>query len=70
MGPGPRRLDAWLIVLGSTSVVAWSVLTLDGSNLTMPAFCSAGTLRPVPLSVSLDLALLFNPPRSSLWAGR
>jgi predicted metal-binding membrane protein len=62
MGSAARRLDAWLVVLGSTSLVAWSVLALDGSGLTLPAFCSAGTLWGAPLSVSFDLALVFNSP--------
>jgi predicted metal-binding membrane protein len=62
MGRVARRPDAWLVMLGATSLVAWSVLALDGSGFTLPAFCSAGTLRGVPLSVSLDLALMFNSP--------
>ncbi len=70
MGGAARRLDAWLVVLGSTSLVAWSVLALDGSDLTLPAFCSAGTLWAAPLSVSFDLALVFNSPAklASGWA--
>jgi predicted metal-binding membrane protein len=63
-----RRPDAWLVMLGATSLVAWSLLALDGSGFTLPALCSAGTLRGVPLSVSFDLALLFNSP-SQLAAG-
>jgi len=64
-----RRLDAWLVVLASTSLVAWSVLALDGSELTLPAFCS-GTPWAVPLSVSFDLAFVFNSPAklASGWA--
>jgi predicted metal-binding membrane protein len=57
-----RWPDAWLIGLASTSLVAWSMLALDGRGLTLPAFCSAGMLRAVPLSVSFDLALVFNSP--------
>jgi predicted metal-binding membrane protein len=70
MGRSARRLDVWLIVLGSTGVVAWLVLALDGSGLTLPAFCSAGKLRAVPLSDSFDLALVFNSPAqlASGWA--
>jgi predicted metal-binding membrane protein len=70
MGRIARRPDAWLVTLGSTSFVAWSVLALDGSGFTLPAFCSAGTLRAVPLSVSFDLALVFNSPAllASGWA--
>jgi predicted metal-binding membrane protein len=62
MGRVARRPDAWLVMLGATSLVAWSVLALDGSGFTLPAFCSAGTLRGLPLSVSLDLALMSNSP--------
>jgi hypothetical protein len=62
-------------VLGSTDLVAWSALTLYGNDLTLPAFCSAGTLWAVLLVVSFDLALVFNSPAklatgSSLRAGR
>jgi predicted metal-binding membrane protein len=62
MGLTARRPDAWLVVLGSTSLVAWSVLALGDSGFTLPAFCSAEALRGVPLSVSFDLALVFNSP--------
>jgi predicted metal-binding membrane protein len=57
-----RRPDSSLVVLGSISLVAWSVLALYGSDLTLPAFCSADTPWAVPLSVSFDLALVFNSP--------
>jgi predicted metal-binding membrane protein len=56
-----RRLDAWLAVLGSMGLLAWSVLALEGSDLILPPFCS-GALGAVPLSVSVDLALVFNSP--------
>jgi predicted metal-binding membrane protein len=61
---------AWLVVLGLTSLVAWSVLALNGSGLTLPLFCSADMLWAAPLSVSFDLALVFNPPAqiASGWA--
>jgi predicted metal-binding membrane protein len=67
--PNPR-LDPWLVVLASTSLAAWSVLAVDGSGFTMPAFCAAGTPGSVPLSVSLDLALVLNSPArlASGWA--
>jgi predicted metal-binding membrane protein len=61
MGRAARRLEAWLVVLGSTCLVAWSVVALDGSDVMLPAFCSAGTLS-APLSVSFSLALVFNSP--------
>jgi predicted metal-binding membrane protein len=57
-----HRLDAGLVVLGLTSLVAWLVLALDGSGLTLPVFCAAETLWAAPLSVSFNLALVFNSP--------
>jgi predicted metal-binding membrane protein len=62
MGRAARRPDAWLVMLGAISLIAWSLLAFDGNGFILPAFCSAGTLRGVPLSVSFDLALLFNSP--------
>jgi len=68
-----RRPDAWLVTLGFSSLIAWSVLTLDGSDLidlTLPAFCSGGAPWAMPLSVSFDLAFLMNSPTklAFLWA--
>lgn len=65
-----HRPDAWLVMLVSASLLAWSVLALDGIGLVPPAFCSAGPLRGLPLSVSFDLALVFNAPAqlASGWA--
>jgi predicted metal-binding membrane protein len=57
-----RRIDALLAMLGSTSLIAWSVLGLHGSGLALPTFCSAETSGAIPLSVSFDLALLLNSP--------
>jgi predicted metal-binding membrane protein len=57
-----HRLDGRLVVPGAISLAAWSVLTLHGNDLALPAFCSTETLRAMPLSVSLDLALLLNSP--------
>jgi predicted metal-binding membrane protein len=62
MGGIARRLDAWLVVLVATSLVAWSVVAFAGSDLTLPALCSAGTLGGVPLSASFALALVVNAP--------
>src|ERR1700681_437080 len=62
MGRAARRPDAWLVMLGAISLIAWSLLAFDGNGFTLPALCSAGTLRGVPLSVSFDLALMFNSP--------
>jgi predicted metal-binding membrane protein len=66
----PRRPEAWLVMLGSTSLAAWLVLALGGNGLTLPTFCAAGTPWTVPLSVSLDLALIFDSPAriTSSWA--
>jgi predicted metal-binding membrane protein len=66
----PRRPEAWLVMLVSTSLAAWSVLALGGNEVTLPAFCAAGTPWAVPLSVSFDLALVFGSPArmASGWA--
>ena len=32
MGRAARRPDAWLVMLGATSLVAWSLLAFDGSG--------------------------------------
>jgi predicted metal-binding membrane protein len=66
MRDAARRFEAWFVALGSTSLLAWSVLVFGGSDLTLPAFCSAQTLR-APLSVSFDLALVFNAPAKLAW---
>ncbi|MEY9699477.1 putative metal-binding membrane protein [Bradyrhizobium diazoefficiens] len=63
-----RRIDALPAMLGSISLIAWSVLGLHGSGLALPTFCSPETLGAIPLSVSFDLALLLNSP-SQLAAG-
>jgi predicted metal-binding membrane protein len=59
MERGARRPDAWLVVLGSTCLVAWSALALDARDLSLPALCSSVAM---PLSVSFDLAFVFNSP--------
>jgi predicted metal-binding membrane protein len=66
----PRQPEAWLVVLGSISLAAWSVLAFDGNALTLPTFCSAGTSGAVPLSVSFELAFMFGAPAmlASCWA--
>jgi predicted metal-binding membrane protein len=63
----PRRPEAWLVVLGSTCLAAWSVLALDGNEVTLSTFCAAGMPPP---RVSFDLALVFGSPSSvaSSWA--
>jgi predicted metal-binding membrane protein len=57
-------------MLGLASLIAWSVLALKGSVLTLPAFCSAETLWLAPLSASFNLALVFYSPAqlASGWA--
>lgn len=57
-----RRIEAWLVVLGATGLVAWSVLLLGSADATMPAFCSPEALWALPLSASFDLALVVNSP--------
>jgi predicted metal-binding membrane protein len=68
MRRGAGRPDGWLVVLGSTSLAAWPMLALYWSDVTLPAFCSAGT--SMPLSASFDVALMFNSPAqfASGWA--
>lgn len=55
-----RRFYASLVVLVSISLVAWSLLALYWSEVTLPGFCSPG-LR-MPLSDSFNLAFVFNSP--------
>jgi predicted metal-binding membrane protein len=62
MGNPARRPDAWLVVLASTGLAAWSMLALGQSELALPAFCSGGTLWAAPPSLSLDLALMLHSP--------
>jgi predicted metal-binding membrane protein len=62
MRSAAHRLDAYLLVLGAASLLAWSVLALDGRVLTLPAFCSGRVVLLAPLSVSFNLALMLNPP--------
>lgn len=57
-----RRSEAWLVVLGSTGLLAWSALLLGSVGATMPAFCSPEGLWALPLPASLALALVVNSP--------
>jgi predicted metal-binding membrane protein len=68
MGPTARRHDAWLILLISTSLLAWSMLAFADGDLTLPSLCSAGTLWAP--SDSLHLVLVLNSPAKfvSGWA--
>ncbi|HZC97527.1 MAG TPA: hypothetical protein VE267_15635, partial [Bradyrhizobium sp.] len=68
MGPTARRHDAWLILLISTSLLAWSMLAFDDGDLTLPSLCSAATLWAP--SDSLHLVLVLNSPAKfvSGWA--
>jgi predicted metal-binding membrane protein len=51
--------DTWLVWLGAIILIAWVQLALGGSVLSLPAICTAGA---VPLSASLDLALISGSP--------
>jgi predicted metal-binding membrane protein len=67
MGRAGSRFDKfgfepWLVALGSIGLAAWSVLVLGGSTSVVPALCSSGAGSAIPLSVSFDLALVFNSP--------
>jgi len=60
------RLELWLLPMGATILVAWLLLIFAGGAFAPPAFCSAqgsvqGWSAP-SLSVSFDLALVFNSP--------
>lgn len=60
----------WLLLLGAIILIAWALLAFGGGTLPLPAFCPAEAWSTVPLSLSLDLALLFNSPGQLLagWA--
>lgn len=62
MESAARWPEAWLVVLASISLAAWSMLAFGGGDLTLPAFCSAGALWTAPPSLLLDLALVLNSP--------
>ena len=70
MGRAGSRFEPWLVLLGSISLAAWTVLALGGSTSVVPALCSSGAGAAIPLSVSFDLALLVNSPArlASGWA--
>ena len=53
-----RSNDAWLIPFGALILTAWAVLASGGSVFSLPPFCSAETWHSLPLSASLDLALI------------
>ena len=57
----PRSLEPWLVALIATSLGAWSVLALGRGEVAPVVLCSAGGAW-ASLSVSLDLALLFDSP--------
>jgi predicted metal-binding membrane protein len=62
--------EMWLLTLGTIILAAWALLVVGGSAFSLSALCSAQAWSTVPLSVSLDLALLFNSPGqlASGWA--
>jgi predicted metal-binding membrane protein len=53
-----RWSHAWLIPFGALILAAWMVFASGGSVSSLPAFCSAASWRGLPLSASLDLALI------------
>jgi predicted metal-binding membrane protein len=57
-----RRPELWLLLLGAIILIAWALLAFGGRAFALPVICSAEAWSTVPLSVSLDLALLFNSP--------
>jgi predicted metal-binding membrane protein len=70
MGRAGRGFEPWLVAFGSISLAAWSVLAFGGSTPVVPGLCSSGAGPAIPLSVSFDLALIFNSPArlASDWA--
>src|SRR5262249_54564712 len=52
--------ERWLVPFAAVIATAWLVLALDGSVFSLPAFCSTGGMRALPLAASFDLALLTN----------
>jgi len=60
MGRAAHWPDIWLVVLGSIILLAWWSLAHDSAMVS--AFCSPGTLRALPQSVRLNLALLLVSP--------
>jgi predicted metal-binding membrane protein len=56
------RHQLWLLLMAATIMVAWLLLIFAGGSFSLPAFCSARGWSAVPLSVSVELALLFNSP--------
>jgi len=60
MGRAAHWPDIWLVVLGSIILLAWWSLAHDSTMVS--AFCSPGTLRALPQSVRLNLALLLVSP--------
>jgi predicted metal-binding membrane protein len=58
-----RQLEPWLVLLGLSNLLAWLLLAIDPRSLALPAFCTDEVLwTTMPLSASLDLALVFNSP--------
>ena len=60
MWAAARRFEAWFVIPAAIGLFGWSMLALDASALTPPAFCSSGTSW-LELS-SLNHALAFNSP--------
>lgn len=53
-----RWSHAWLIPFGTLILIAWAISASSGSVLSLTAFCSAKTWGGLPLSASLDMALI------------
>jgi predicted metal-binding membrane protein len=54
--------DPWLLWFGAIMLIAWTLLAFGDSAPSLPALCSSELWSAAPLSVSLDLALIFSSP--------
>jgi predicted metal-binding membrane protein len=57
MRPVAHTFEAWLFVLGSASLAAWSMLAFQHGGFSPPALCAAGTWPVTPTAASVGLAL-------------
>jgi len=56
------RHQSWLLLMAATILVAWLLLIFAGGTFSLTAFCAARGWNVVPLSTSVELALLVNSP--------
>jgi len=56
------RCQLWLVLLGATIAGAWALLIFAGHAFSLPGVCSAQAWSTLPLSASVELALLFSSP--------